>query len=156
MPEQVLEFFKFYEEVAERTKGHAWAQSTWVLTLNGAVLGFSLNLFVQSPSVRGLLLIECLSALAGVVLSAYIAFVLSELGDHIQRYWTAANKLALQSKPLSEYIGTKETEKARHEFYKADFPRFIKRLMWPPGFFVVAHLSWAIYVGAVMCCTPGK
>lgn len=151
-PDQLLGFFKFYEEAAERAKGHAWAQSTWVLTLNGAILGFSLNLFVQSTPVRGFMLIAWFAALAGVVLSAYIVFVLIELCRHIRRYWTAANRLAAQSVPLSAYIGHEEATKARRETYEADFPNFILRLMWPPGLFAAAHLSWAIYVSTVAFC----
>ena len=72
--EKVPEFFKFYEEAAERTKSHAWTQSLWLLTLNGAILAFSLNLYLAHASVRGFLFIEWLSTLAGLVLCAYVWF----------------------------------------------------------------------------------
>ena len=43
--DKALDVFKFYEEAAEKTKGHAWSQTTWILTLNAGILAFSLNLF---------------------------------------------------------------------------------------------------------------
>jgi hypothetical protein len=38
--DQALAMFKFYEEAAERTKAHAWAQTTWILTLNAGFWRF--------------------------------------------------------------------------------------------------------------------
>jgi hypothetical protein len=151
-PEKLFEFFKFYEEAAERTKSHAWTQSAWILTLNGAILGFSLKLYVEHISARGFLFIEWISTLAGLLLCAYLIFVLYELGGHIQHYWTAANKLAAKSTILSDYIGPKEATAAQHEAYRAKFPKFIARLMVPPSLFAIAHLTWGIYVTATNLC----
>lgn len=144
-----FELFKFYEDAAERAKSHAWTQSTWILALNGAILGFSLNLYVKDGNVHGFLFIECISTLAGLILCGYVVFVLYELGKHIRNYWTAANKHAVQDTSLTDYIGVKEAAAARHECYRADFPRFIVRLMVPPVLFALAHLTWMIYVTVV-------
>lgn len=99
-PEKLFEFFKFYEEAAARIKSHAWTQSTWILTLNGAILGFSLDLDVDHASVRGFLFIEWLSVLSGLLLCTYLMFVLYELGRHIRNYLTASNRLAARSVTL--------------------------------------------------------
>lgn len=150
-PEKLFEIFKFFEEAAERTKSHAWTQSAWILTLNGAILGFSLNLFVEHATVRGFLFVEWISALAGLLLCTYLVFVLYELGKHIRNYWTASNRLAARNPILSDYIGTKDSIDAQQECYRAKFPRFIERLMVPPCLFAIAHLVWGIYVTVGSC-----
>lgn len=146
MTDQVPEFFKFYEEAAERTKAHAWTQSSWLLTLNSAVLAFSVQLYVEHADIRGFLFMEWLLCAAGLILCGYIALVLVELGSHIRNYWTAANRIAVDNELLSHYIGAKAAAAARAPEYKADFPRFIARLMVPAVLFAVAHLTWATYV----------
>lgn len=83
--DKALEMFKFYEEAAERTKGHAWSQTTWILTLNAGILAFSLNLYAEYSTripFFAFLVIEWISCLAGLILCTLLFFVIRELGEH--------------------------------------------------------------------------
>lgn len=146
-----FELFKFYEEASQRTKSDAWTQTSWVLTLSGAILGFSMNLFIEHRSVPGFLVIEWACAAAGVVLSAYIAYVLHQLAKHIRTYWTAANRLAAPDRFLRDYIDPKDVEAALQPRYRAPYPKFIIRLLIPPVLFMLGHVGWAFYVLSASC-----
>ena len=142
-----FELFKFYEEASQRTKSDAWTQTTWVLTLSGAILGFSINLYVDHRDVPGFAVITWACAMSGVLLSAYIMYVLHQLAKHIRTYWTAANRLAAPDPFLRSYISPKDAKAALTDTYRADYPAFIRRLNIPPLLFAVGHVAWAMYVG---------
>jgi hypothetical protein len=142
----LLDLFRFYEDDAERAKSHAWAQSTWSLALNAALLAFSINLYVEHPTIRGFLLLEAFAAAAGLVLCWYALFVLRELGEHIQGYWTAANRIAGDIPLLLAYIGVADTEALRDPKYKAKYPPFIERLRMPILLFAGGHVAWFVVV----------
>jgi hypothetical protein len=141
-----FELFKFYENASQRTKSDAWTQTTWVLTISGAVLGFSMKLYVEHRDVPGFFVIAWLCAIAGVVLSAYVTYVLHQLAIYLRTYLTAANRLAAPDPFLKEYISAKDADAALHPKYEADYPQFIVRLLIPPLFFAVGHIAWVAYV----------
>ena len=159
--DKALDVFKFYEEAAEKTKGHAWSQTTWILTLNAGILAFSLNLFAaystKIPS-GAFLVIEWISCIAGLTLCGLLFFVIRELGVHIANYWETANKLAARYAPLSELIGEETAAKARIPIptYREKFPKFCTRLMWPVALFMAAHVVWAIVVTVLMSSVSGR
>jgi hypothetical protein len=156
--DKALEMFKFYEEAAEKTKGHAWSQTTWILTLNAGILAFSLNLFAAYSTkipFGAFLVIEWISCIAGLALCGLLFFVIRELGEHIANYWETANKLAVKYAPLSELIGEKTAAKARSPTYREEFPKFCTRLMLPVALFMAAHVVWAIVVTVLMSCVSG-
>jgi hypothetical protein len=142
-----FELFKFYEEASQRAKSDAWTQTTWVLTLSGAILAFSINLDVEHRTVPSFYVITWACAMSGVVLSAYIMYILHQLASHIQTYWTAANRLAAPDPFLRAYISPDDASKAQMDCYKAKYPPFIERLYIPPVLFAAGHIAWAIYVG---------
>ena len=86
-PDQTLNLFKFYEEAAEKAKAHAWSQTTWILTLNAAILGFSVNFYASNSDKPAFFAIELLSSGVGVVLCGFLVYLLNELGGHISHYW---------------------------------------------------------------------
>jgi hypothetical protein len=144
-----FELFKFYEEAAQRAKTDAWTQTSWVLTLSGAALGFSINLYVKDRAcVPQFAVITWACATAGVILSAYVLYVLHQLAKHIRTYWTASNRLAAPDQFLKTYISPKDAIAALTDDYKgAPYPPFIVRLFLPPIAFAVGHVAWAWYVG---------
>lgn len=146
-----FELFKFYEDASQRTKSNAWTQATWVLTLSGAILAFSINLYIEHCDVAGFKVIEWACALSGVVLSAYVIYVLYQLGKHIRKYWTSSNRLAAPDEFLKDYISDEDAKAAKHKGYKAKYPPFIIRLFIPPAIFAVGHIAWVIYVGYLGC-----
>ena len=155
--DKALEAFKFYEEAAEKTKGHAWSQTTWILTLNAGILAFSLNLYAEYSNripVIAFFVIEWISCIAGLVLCGMLFFVIRELGTHIATYWETANKLAVGYVPLMQLIGEKRAAKARDPNYKEELPRFCKRLRWPVALFMAAHVVWAVVVTGLIYCGP--
>src|ERR1700752_3614791 len=100
--DQLIDLYKFYEDAAQKTKTHAWTQSAWMLGLNGAILAFSLKVFVERASTPGLLELALGMPIAGLVLSGYLVYVLHELGKHISGYWSCADRVKLQFPPLME------------------------------------------------------
>jgi hypothetical protein len=66
--DQKFAAFKFYEEAAEKTKAHAWSQTTWILALNAGILAFSLQLYVEHASAFAFIPIEIICALVGIAL----------------------------------------------------------------------------------------
>jgi len=152
--DKAFEAFKFYEEAAEKTKGHAWSQTTWILTLNAGILAFSLNLYAEYSTkipLSAFLVIEWISCIAGLTLCGMLFIVILELGTHIATYWETANKLAVKYTALAELIGKKAAAKAREPDYKEPFPDFCARLRWPVALFMAGHFLWAIVVTGLMC-----
>jgi hypothetical protein len=145
-----FQMFKFYEDAAQRTKSDAWTQTTWVLTLSGAILGFSMKVYVEHRELPGFPAIAFGCAAAGLVLTAYAFHVLRELAKHIRNYWTSANVLAASHPLLRGYIPEEEAERAARlgSAYKAGHPKFITRLMIPVLLFAAGHVGWAIYATA--------
>jgi hypothetical protein len=151
-PEQRLETFKFYEEAAEKAKEHAWSQTTWLLSLNAALLALSVTLYLDHRDDSGYLLLEAVFAVVGVALCGFLIYLLRELGKHIQHYWTTSNRLAASTPMLQSFISPKEMAKTRGADYRADFPAFCRRLQVLAGLFGFAHVGlWALMV----CLTEG-
>lgn len=141
-----LETFKFYEAAAEKSKAHAWTQTTWILSLNTGILAFSLNFYAEHSTNPAFLLIELISAGVGVVLSGFLMYVLNELGSHISNYWTSSNKIAAGYAPLVPFVGEDTAAKATEKGYHAEFPQFCRRLQYLAGLFIAAHIGWALIV----------
>lgn len=142
-----FQMFKFYEDAVQRTKADAWTQTTWILTLSGAVLGFSMNLYVTHRDISGFPVIAGACAASGLVLTAYAAHVLRELAKHIQGYWTSANGLAASHPMLKGYIPVKDADSVARlgSDYRAGYPKFIARLLLPVLFFAAGHVAWGLY-----------
>lgn len=150
-PDQTLDLFKFYEEAAEKTKAHAWAQTTWVLTLNAAILGFSVNFLASNSDTRAFFGIELLSSGVGVVLCGFLWYLLNELGGHISRYWASSNRIAAGYSPLIPFIGEKNANAARAPSSRVPFPSFCRRLQYLAILFILAHIGWLVFVAYIRC-----
>jgi hypothetical protein len=140
-----FEMFKFYEGAAQRTKADAWTQTTWVLALSGAILGFSMKaqLEYSQATVLPAIVIGC--AAAGLVMTLYATHVLLELAKHIRNYWTSANVLAASHTLLRSCIPAAEVARVEQQgpCYKAGQPKFIYRLLIPVLLFAIGHVAWA-------------
>ena len=136
--------FRFYEEAAEKTKAHAWSQTTWILALNAGIFAFSLSFYAEHAHAYGFILIEIICALVGIVLCFFLVYLLQELGGHIRHYWTVSNKLAVEHAPLRPFISGDDAAAAESPCYRAPFPPFCRRLQWLAGLFVLSHVGWAL------------
>jgi hypothetical protein len=141
-----FELFKFYEEALQRTKSDAWTQTTWVLTLSGAILAFSIQLYVEHFEGTSFELISWSCAVAGVVLTGYVMLVLHQLATYSKRYLTAAIRLAAHYEILEEYITVEEAQSAKAKDYQAGYPGYILLLHIPPAFFAAGHIFWLCHV----------
>ena len=150
-PDQTLDLFKFYEEAAEKAKAHAWAQTTWVLTLNAAILGFSVTFLASHYENPSFIAIELLSSGVGVVLCAFLLYLLSELGGHISHYWRSSNRIAAGYAPLIPFVGESNANAARAADYEVPFPAFCRRLQYLAALFLVAHIGWIGFVAYARC-----
>lgn len=147
--EHVPDLFKFYEEAAEKTKAHAWAQTTWVLALNAGIIGFSLNFFASHGNATGFVLIEGIAASVGVFLCLFLIYLLNELGRHISHYWTISNRLASASPALAGFLSASDLAAARAG-RAAPFPAFCRRLQFLAALFAAAHVGWFGVVALVL------
>jgi hypothetical protein len=141
-----FETFKFYEEAAEKTKNHAWTQTTWILALNAGIMAFSVNFYAANNALHGFRVIEVLSTIVGLMLCAFLIYLLNELGSHISNYWTTSNRIASADPWLVPIIGEGEAGKARGACYHAKFPPFCRRLQMLTVMFMVAHAGWIFFV----------
>jgi hypothetical protein len=144
-----IDLFKFYEEAADKTKSHAWSQTTWILTLNAGIFAFSLKMFSDKLNQPWIMTIELISSLVGVFLCLFLIYILGELGKHISHYWTSANKVAAGSEFLRGFISNEEAKEALSSGYRADFPRFCRRLQIMAGLFIVGHFGWLVVLRAL-------
>ena len=150
-PEETVTVFKFYEEAAEKTKAHAWSQTTWILTLNAGIFAFALKLYTDHAGVYWFSLMEFVCAGVGIALCVFLIYLLSELGRHISRYWTSSNKLAVDYPPLVPFIEESDAVAVRADpKYCAPFPRFCARLQWLAWLFLLAHIAWACFAVFVL------
>jgi hypothetical protein len=144
--DQTLNLFKFYEEAADKAKAHAWAQTTWVLTLNAAILGFSVNYFASNAGKPAFFAIELLSSAVGIVLCGFLLYLLTELGGHISHYWASSNRIAAGYAALVPFVGESNARAALASDYRVPFPAFCRRLQYLVALFIVAHLGWLVFI----------
>lgn len=144
---QMLELIKFYEEASGKSKAHAWAQSTWVLAVNGAILAYSLKFFIEQMKMPGLIALVWGMAVAGLILSGYLIYVLKELGVHLRNYWECADRVARLSPALTSIIRPDPSPDKPKKI-----PGFMLRLMWPPALFALSHVVWAVYATVYLVC----
>jgi hypothetical protein len=145
-PAEAVAAFKFYEDAADKNKAQAWSLTTWILTLNAAVLGFSITFFIEHRADEALVMIETLSALVGVALSYFLIDMIQQLGSHVQHHWTTSNRIAAVTPTLTSFIDPRDVESARRDSYRAPFPSFCRRLQVLAVLFLIAHCGWAIVV----------
>jgi hypothetical protein len=145
-PSQVLDYFKYYEDAAEKAKTHAWSQTTWILALNAGIMAFSVDFYANHGGLPGFRLIECMSAGVGIALCLFLVYLLEELGGHISHYWSVSNTLAASTSSLTPFISATEAMEARQPGYKAAFPAFCRRLQALAGLFLVGHAAWLAIV----------
>lgn len=91
---KVLELFKFYEGGSEKVKDRIWTSTTWVLTLNTAILAFAFDYFDRRAGKSGFILVELLAALVGVGLSFFLIYLLRSFGAYVEHYWKCSDELA--------------------------------------------------------------
>jgi hypothetical protein len=138
---EAVAMFKFYEEAAEKTKVHAWSQTTWILTLNAGIFAFSL----AYAGVYEIIWIEVICACVGIVLCGFLIYLLGQLGDHISSYFTSANQLAFDYLALRRFIRPKELSALKANCnHRASFPQFCSRLRLLALGFLFAHIIWAV------------
>lgn len=145
--DKAFDGLKFVEESAGDTKSHAWSQTTWILSLNAGLLAFSANLYAGygdkvKISPEGLIAVEWLSALAGVVLCWMLVDVLGELGKHISNYWSVGRQLRRKHPVLLNLIS--KADQAEEEF--VGLPPFCARLRKFALVFAATDIAWAIAV----------
>jgi hypothetical protein len=112
------------------------AQSSWILSLNAGIFVLTANL--KDPSF----VLRLASAFAGIILTVYLIYILGEIGNHIRTYWASSNKIAAKSPKLRDFIGDKDSYEARLPGYRAEFPRFCRRLQILAFLFLFAHVGW--------------
>jgi hypothetical protein len=147
--DHAADLFKFYEDAAEKTKAFAWAQTTWILTLNAGVLAFSLDFFANHADNAHFVLVEGISSGVGVALCLFLIYLLAQLGGHISHYWTSSNRLAASNAQLAALIFPEDLATARHG-QRVPFPAFCRRLQFLAALFAAAHITWLILASMVL------
>jgi len=166
--DKIIDVYKFYEESAARTKGHAWSQTTWILALNAGLLAFSAKLYSERREaaklpLEGFLIVEWALALGGVCLCAVLFYVLGELGIHIRNYWEGANKVRAEYPVLDRLLFIPPDDGSSRwrrilkplDFDNTPLPGFCLRLRFFAVLFIFADLAWALIVTVLVLRHPG-
>ena len=135
--------YQLHEESAQKYKSDAWSQTAWILTLSGAVLGFSIDKHVSQRGGAEAVIITLACAVAGLLLAGYAWWVLNDLAAHVQNHWTKANNLVASNQNLMPYIPL--AGKAPVVTGTVGKPKAIARLLWIVMAFSQGHVVWAVY-----------
>lgn len=149
--EWYLQMYQFHEASAQQYKSDAWTQTTWILTLSGAVLGFSIDKYVSQRSSPDAIVITLACAVAGLALAVYAMWVLNDMAHHVQRHWAMATRLVASTPGLMKYIDPAGSQPAMTAMVEK--PKAITRLLWIVMTFSLGHVMWAVYASASLHCT---
>lgn len=150
-PSLLLQMYQFHEESAQEYKSDAWTQTTWILTLSGAVLGFSIDKHVSQRNSPDAIIIMLACAVVGIALAVYAMWVLNDMAHHVQRHWAKANRLVASTPGLMKYIDPAGSQPAMTAMVEK--PKAITRLLWIVMAFSLGHVMWAVYASASLHCT---
>jgi hypothetical protein len=146
-----LQMYQFHEVSAQKYKSDAWTQTTWILTLSGAVLGFSIDKHVSHRNSPDTIIITLACAVAGLALAVYAMWVLNDMARHVQRHWAMATRLVASTPGLMKYIDPAGSQPAVTDMVEK--PKAITRLLWIVMAFSLGHVMWAVYASASLHCT---
>ena len=127
--DQAFELNDAYEQAAGRVKSRTWTITTWVLTLEAALMAFGAQLYTEQLGDSGFLLLQLAIALVGIALGAFLVFFIVDQGQHLKGYWISQRKLAIWNTALGGLVLTKSEESAPPDF-GVTFPPFCTRLIW--------------------------
>lgn len=143
--------YQFHELSAQKYKSDAWTQTTWILTLSGAVLGFSIDKYVSQRNSPDAIIITLACAVAGLALAVYAMWVLNDMAHHVQRHWAMATRLVASTQGLMKYIDPAGSQPAMTAMVEK--PKAITRLLWIVMAFSLGHVMWVVYASASLHCT---
>lgn len=140
--DKAIELIKFYEDLASTIKSRTWAITTWVLTLNAALLAYSFQLYLEPERPPEFLLLVLAISIVGIALSIYLFIFISDQGQHLRHYWTMENKVgAWNSSVRGLVMDQLGFEEARDDDYSARFPQFAARLRLLAVMFALAFAA---------------
>lgn len=149
--ERHLQMYQFHEVSAQKYKSDAWTQTTWILTLSGAVLGFSIDKHVSQRNSPDAIVITLACAVAGLALAVYAMWVLNDMARHVQRHWAMATRLVASTQGLMKYIDPAGSQPVMTAVVEK--PKAITRLLWIVMAFSLGHVMWVVYASASLHCT---
>lgn len=124
--EDAFQLHSAYEEAAGKVKSRTWAITTWVLTLEAALIAFSVEFYTEQSADGGFLLIQLAIAIVGVALCLFLLFLIRDQGNHLKEYWAAQRKLVKWNTELRR-LALADPEEDLSEPVK--FPPFCTRLI---------------------------
>ncbi len=134
--EEVFQLHSAYEEAASKVKSRTWTITTWVLTLEAALIAFSVEFYTEQLGDRGLLLIQLAIAIVGVALCAFLLFLIKDQGNHLKEYWISQRKLQSSNTKLGGLALADPEDLTK----PVKFPPFCTRLIWLVALFAVGFV----------------
>lgn len=140
--QSAFKLIEFYQNAANTVKNRTWTITTWILTVNAALIAFCFQLYANNSKIHGFLSIQASICVVGIVLCIFLRVLINDQGKHLRRYWTNENKVgAWNTKVQSLILEKKTVEIVLQENYRADFPRFCKRLRFLSSMFLVGFIG---------------
>lgn len=148
-PKQDLELWKYFSDDAAKVKDKLWTISSWLFTVLGAVLGFSVKFFdIENLSFTQPVAIIII-AIIGIVMSIYAYWMITSYGRHIQITWNRTDYLRNKIEGLDDvwksgYVNTTQKKKKKKS-KPSDIPSFAQRFrQLATGFIVVFTLLFIV------------
>jgi len=132
--DKAAELNESYEKAAGTVKGRTWMITTWVLTLQAAMIAFSVQFYTEQSGDPGFLLIQGAIALVGLALCAFLFVFIRDQGKHLKGYWIAQRKLASWNTALRGLVVSGWEDHSAPDF-GVRFPPFCTKLMLLVGMF---------------------
>lgn len=138
--DKAFELNNAYEEAAGNVKSRTWTITTWVLTLEAALIAFSVQFYTEQLGDPGFLLIQLAVALVGVALCAFLLVFIKDQGDHLKGYWIAQRKLASWNAELGGLVLSNSKNLTAPDF-GVRFPPFCTKLIWLVAMFAAGFVG---------------
>ena len=150
-----FQLIEFYENAASVVKNRTWTITTWVLTINSALIAFSFQLYTDHLQLAGFLWIQAAICLVGLALCTFLYFLIQDQGNHLSHYWTNENKIGAMNSGIQDLVLDKEDPKViLAPGYRADTPKFCKRLVILAQMFAVGFVGLFLLILFLVSATP--
>lgn len=140
--QSAFKLIEFYENAASVVKGRTWTITTWILTINAALLAFFFQLYADHNNIHGFIWIQAGICMVGIALCFFLRLLIQDQGLHLRHYWTKENKVGAGNDNIQELVlWDQSAECVKKSNYEADFPKFCTRLLLLTDMFIVGFVA---------------
>ena len=145
--QSAFKLIEFYENAASVVKGRTWTITTWILTINAALLAFCFQLYTDHSDIHGFIWVQAGICMVGIALCFFLRLLIQDQGNHLRYYWTKENKVgAWNGKIQGLVLWDQSAECIKKPDYEADFPNFCRRLRLLTDMFIAGFVATFLFM----------